>query len=147
MPKNNKNIDMGKIMDQRNREAVETLKKIPSQLVDTVSGMLGNEQAPPAVSPDLEKIAEQMGSYFGTGNKPMLGEIDTGGMSIEEVQKAQDAEKKKQQLKQYLQLQKQMQEPPMEVPKARAEALDPRLANPENLKRFQNMVNKIKQNK
>ena len=134
-------------LDQRNREAIDMIKNIPGAAVEKLRNVFSSgypETAVPQVAPG---DAKPMGSYFGPGNPAPLGEIDTGGLSTEEIQKAQKAERDKKALEDYAAQQKAMQMPPMEVPKSKAETMDPRLQNPENYKRFQNMVQKLKQNK
>jgi hypothetical protein len=131
-------------LDERNAKALEMLKNIPGSAVEAVRNVFSSgypETAVPQVAPG---DAKPMGSYFGPGNEPPLGEVDTGGLSTEEVQKAQKAERDKKALQDYAARQKAMAMPPMEVPKSRAEQLDPRLINPENYRRFQNMVDKLK---
>jgi hypothetical protein len=135
---------MMEIYDQRNAEAMEKLKNMPSAAMDAIMGVFSSGAPESAIPQDVTTKAK-MGSYFGPGNSAPLGEIDTGGMSTEEVQKLQAEDKAKRQALQDVITRQQMQEPPMQVPKARNPVdMDPRLADPQNRAKFEAYLEQIK---
>lgn len=141
-------------LDQRNAEALEMLKNIPGQLFNSVKGLISSDQQPNLSESQTNPV---LGSYFGPSKQGDLGEADAQGMTTEEIQKLQEAQKQQEKAKAYLEMQQKLKEPPMEVPKSRpnqgflppeqAAAIDPRLSNPENLKKFEELVQAVRTRK
>jgi hypothetical protein len=99
---------MMEIYDQRNAEAMEKLKNMPSAAMDAIMGVFSSGAPESAIPQDVTTKAKR-----------------------QSLQKIIDDQK--------------LQEPPMQVPKARNPVdIDPRLADPQNRAKFEAYLEQIK---
>lgn len=136
--------NMDKMQDQMLAEQWERIKNIPGATLDAVKGVLSPGSVP--TEPKRTVSKDEYASYFGPEQGPGQGVMEPEAMSTEQIQKIQEAQKEQQKIQDYLALQEQLKQPPMEVPKSRQtpEQMDPRLADPQNAQRFQEALKRIK---